>query len=244
MKALAVTCWNTRYENNRTRDMKSMQWVPVPNKHDGMGYTELMDHDDAMSHMGAWLLILQVASKCPQRGLLIDDRGREITSRSLARMTRGESTVFDAAIPRLVDIGWLTWVDIEEMTQPSEITGLASNCGETAGKLPGNVDRIEENGIEQNGMCDKKVIDELLKELRSKIRKRWSVERWIANSTLDRLLLYGSGWPGQFSKCQSEHGCVTRDWVDASLTDGSITFHTTPRSYAQLKKQLTNNQER
>ncbi len=31
--------WSENFENNRTRDLKEMKWIPVPNKHDGDGYT-------------------------------------------------------------------------------------------------------------------------------------------------------------------------------------------------------------
>lgn len=239
MRVLAVTNWNAQFENNRTREMKRMAWVPVPNKHDGLGFTELIDHDEGMAHLGAWLIVLQIASKCPQRGLLIDDRNRPIDCRMMARVSRGEKAVFESAIPRLVDIGWLSYIEIDEKSEASEITGFTSGCDEAAGKLRDNAEEQNRTeGTERNAAAGKNALDDLLKDLRSKIRSRWQVERWVANSLLDRLLRFGAGWPKQFTDCQNKQGQVTREWIDASVADGSIEFHLKPRSLEQLKRLL------
>jgi len=37
-----IVDWENLYENNRTRNMKNMLWVPVPVKHDGYGYCQLV----------------------------------------------------------------------------------------------------------------------------------------------------------------------------------------------------------
>jgi len=104
---LRVVDWSSRYENNRTRDLKVMAWVPVPNKLDGDGYTELVDNPDGAAHLAAWLVCLQVASKCAPRGTLLRDNGEPHTAQSLARISRLPVGVFEAAIPRLLEIGWL-----------------------------------------------------------------------------------------------------------------------------------------
>ena len=56
--------WNHHFENNRTRDLKRMAWVPMPNKMDGDGYTELLDHPNGPAHFGAWVAIVEIASRC------------------------------------------------------------------------------------------------------------------------------------------------------------------------------------
>jgi len=131
--------WDKHFENNRTRELKKLDWVPVPNKHDGDGFTELLDHKNGMAHYGAWHLILQVASKCDPRGTLLRDsaEGCKIphTPQSLARITRGNAIVFNEVLPRLLTIGW-----IESCDNP------ASSCDNPApecGKVP-----IEGNGME------------------------------------------------------------------------------------------------
>ncbi len=61
---LRICDWDTLYENNRTRGYKKLNWVPIPNRMDGDGYTELVDHPNGAAHLGAWIAIVQVASRC------------------------------------------------------------------------------------------------------------------------------------------------------------------------------------
>lgn len=108
---LRVRDWDSLYENNRTRSLKKLGWVPVPNRHDGDGYSQLVEHPAGAAHFGAWSVIIQVASRCDPRGTLIRDNGAPHTAASIARMTRISAEVFDAALPRLVEIGWLEAVE-------------------------------------------------------------------------------------------------------------------------------------
>ena len=84
-----------------------MNWIPVPNKHDGDGYTQLVDHPAGAAHFGAWMAILQVASRCHPRGTLVRSGGIPHTAASLGRITRLPASIFEDAIPRLLEIGWL-----------------------------------------------------------------------------------------------------------------------------------------
>ena len=67
---IRVVDWSARFENNRTRELKRLDWVPVPNRMDDDGYTELLDHENGAAHLGVWLAILQIASRCDVRGTL------------------------------------------------------------------------------------------------------------------------------------------------------------------------------
>lgn len=119
MQCLTIANWDALYENNRTRGMKRLGWVPMPIQHDGSGYCELLDHDDGMAHFAAWCLLVQVAARCPRRGVLMTDHGRPYTARSLAVRTRGDQATFAAAIPRLVEIGWLREVEYDPQAAPA-----------------------------------------------------------------------------------------------------------------------------
>ena len=104
-----ITDWDAHFENNRTRILKELRFVILPNKQDGDGYTELLAHVNGAAHFGAWCALVQVASKCKPRGILVRDEGgtKPHDPRSLARQTRLSESVFSEAIPRLVEIGWL-----------------------------------------------------------------------------------------------------------------------------------------
>lgn len=141
--------WKNLFENNRTRNLKSMGWVPLPNKHDGDGYTELMDHPDGTSHFGAWVGVVQVASRCDPRGTLVRDSGEPHTVSTLARMTRIPVSILESALPRLVAIGWIEETSTKQGVRPRSQEGAVSPQ-EGAGKpQDGAMNGREGNGRER-----------------------------------------------------------------------------------------------
>jgi hypothetical protein len=142
---LIIQGWDDIFENNRTRGYKDLKWIPVPNKQDGDGYTELLEHKDGMAHLGAWLIMLQIASKSKPRGKLTRSDGSPHDSESLARMSRGKAKIFDEAIPRLVHIGWLTQTVDDEHHAPIAQLAAGSRQYEYAEQ-----NRTEQKGIEEN----------------------------------------------------------------------------------------------
>lgn len=128
---IKIVDWATRYENNRTRDLKHMQWVPMPNRHDGDGYTTLLDHPNGAAHFGAWCALVQVASRCDERGTLLRHGAAPHDSGSLARMTRIPESVWLEVLPRLVSIGWIEDYEIPQegatIPHPSAMNGTEWN---------------------------------------------------------------------------------------------------------------------
>lgn len=129
MKCYRVTNWDKRFENNRSRELKKLNWVPVPNFHDGDGYTELLDHPNGPAHYGAWSVLVQVASKCDPRGTLLRDGNRPHDLASLSRMTRVPVDVFKEAVERFIAIHWLELIDVGEPTYviPHDGAGLSQD---------------------------------------------------------------------------------------------------------------------
>jgi uncharacterized phage protein (TIGR02220 family) len=147
-RVLSITDWEKHFENNRTRDLKRMEWVPLPTKQDGDGYTELLDHKDGAAHFGAWCAILQIAAKCQPRGTLMRDRSIPHDAASLSRLSRIKVRDLEDAIERLICIGWLS----SQVLVPNGTCGdPAGGCGMTAGKpQEGAVSRARA-GTEGNG---------------------------------------------------------------------------------------------
>lgn len=120
MKIYRVKDWSKHFENNRTKELVRMSWVPMPNKMDGDGYTQLLDHEEGAGHFGAWCAIVEIASKCEPRGTLLrpdpsSPSGTSAhTARSLARISRIPESVFVECLPRLVSIGWLEVIEIPQ----------------------------------------------------------------------------------------------------------------------------------
>lgn len=128
MQAYRIKDWDKNYENNRTRELKKMAWVPVPNRHDGDGYNALVDHPDGAAHLGAWVAILQIASKCEMRGTLLRDSATPHTAVTIARMSRLPKDIIASAIERLcsADIAWLEVVDTKTLEEiPQEGAGIS-----------------------------------------------------------------------------------------------------------------------
>lgn len=128
-----VIGWGESYENSRSRGVKDLNWVPVPNRHDGEGFSLVMAHKDGAKIFAAWILILQVASKCETRGILARENGKPHTAESLAIKTRGNVEWFRIALDFLSseDIGWLHF-EPDSIEQSSEYqygdTHVSGNC--------------------------------------------------------------------------------------------------------------------
>lgn len=105
-----VKDWNKHYENNRSRLISDLTWLPIPNGHDGEGYCIVMAHQRAAEIFSAWILILQVASRCSPRGLLVRENGKPLDAATLAMRTRAKTDWFEMAFPILLEIGWLEQV--------------------------------------------------------------------------------------------------------------------------------------
>ena len=115
MKLYKIRDWAIHFENNRTREMKNMSWIPVPNKHDGDGYTTLVSRENGAALLGAWLVILQVASRCEIRGTLLRSGKTPHDSRSLARITRLPMEIISEALK--VCSTELDWIEIEVLME-------------------------------------------------------------------------------------------------------------------------------
>ena len=155
MDVLRVRNWDENFENNRTKELKILSWVPLPNKHDGDGYTELLDHKNGSAHFGAWVAIVQVASRCRPRGTLLRDGQKPHDERSIARITRIPEPVLHEAISRLIDVGWLERITIQDK-HVTEIPqdGAAQPQGSAAAPQEIVIERTEQKegkGTEGNG---------------------------------------------------------------------------------------------
>ncbi len=162
-----VRDWLKHFENNRTRELKELRFIILPNKQDGDGYTELLNHPNGAAHYGAWCAIVQVASKCEPRGTLLRDGARPHDSASLSRLTRISKTVFDEALSRLLLIGWLDDDDATMGAQPTQVQSdstisqedATTSASQSRTRLPKSapeLNRIELNRTELNRKEEKR----------------------------------------------------------------------------------------
>lgn len=105
--------WGTHFETAGSAALERTLWVPMPNRHDGETYQAMMAEPDAATLFAGWVLLVQVASRCPVRGVLVKDSGVPHDARSLAARTRGRVEWFERALAYFVGCGWLEEVQTE-----------------------------------------------------------------------------------------------------------------------------------
>jgi hypothetical protein len=74
----------------------------------------MVEHEHADRLFACWIWILQVASKCLVRGLLIRDSGLPHDAASIALKTRARREWLEFSIPFFIKVGWIEIVDVEQ----------------------------------------------------------------------------------------------------------------------------------
>lgn len=119
MTRYVVRNWDHNYEVAQSRKVDGpLTWVALPCKHDGLGFRRIMALPDGPAVYGAWVLIVQVAAKCPVRGVLADERG-PLTPEELSIKTGCPEKLFERALQVVSSerVGWL----VVDGSQPSTI---------------------------------------------------------------------------------------------------------------------------
>ena len=219
--------WAEYFENNRTREMKHMAWVPVPNKHDGESFRRIMREKDGIVIYGCWHLILQVASKClRERGTMLRDDGTPMRADSIAMKTGWDTEQGIKDFQRALDflsspqVGWIEQLNEEGAAIPQEGAAIP----QLVAKNRTEVNRSELNEKELNGtnscpglsgtVADmskgKQTDDEWLAEINEKFAKlginvaeqKIKAEAWI--STKPGRLFSRRFFINWLSRCESK----------------------------------------
>jgi hypothetical protein len=141
---LQIRNWETKYETHESRKYKRLDWVCVRTDLADLGYRMLIDHPEGAAHLGAWLAIIEIASRCKPRGTLIEN-GIPLTAKHLAMKSGLPEALLGAAIPRLLDIGWL------ENTAPSgDSPVVPGDCREVPGENRVYITEHNNNSTEQH----------------------------------------------------------------------------------------------
>lgn len=100
--------WDAHFETAESRKLNKTRWVPMPTKQDGKGYRRIAQHPDGTAIFCAWNLIVQVASKMPTRGLLVDEDG-PLDADDLSVKTGFPAAIFTTALEVLTSekVGWM-----------------------------------------------------------------------------------------------------------------------------------------
>ena len=150
MKIYKVRNWEDHYENNRTRELRAMSWIPIPNNHDGDGYTQVMAEKNGLELFGAWIVIVQVASKCGNtagsRGVLVRGNGTPHDAISISRISRVSENKIQSALDYFsTSLDWLIISNLEDI--PHEDATIPHEDA-TPSHLTAKKERKEWNGTE------------------------------------------------------------------------------------------------
>ena len=209
MTMYRIKNWEKHFENAKSRQIDSLSWVPVPNKHDGEGFRTIMSEPDGLVIYGCWHLILQVASKCHPRGTLVRDDKTPHTSKSIAIKTGCGN---QSAIQRTLDfcssleVGWIEQLanEVTPSQHPSD-TQVTPSCPRTEGN------GIELNGTDTESEPHKPVEESKLKTINGAVNfiglhprfKKISV--MAIENVLKSFSAYREHWPKFLRQFQTDH---------------------------------------
>lgn len=155
MPTFRIRNWNAHFENNRTRDMKRMSWVPIPVKLAGDGYTEMIEGKDGPAVYGAWIACVLVAASCDPRGTLLRGNGEPHDPQSLSRITRIRTPIIQNMLERAQGVGWIEDIAIPQegagIPQESALSGRKESEGRNSNGHPAGADACPMTRGEWNG---------------------------------------------------------------------------------------------
>jgi uncharacterized phage protein (TIGR02220 family) len=164
MTTYRIANWEDLFETCETKKLAWLKWVPVPNKHDGLGFRKMVAQRERCELFTAWNLILQVASKSKrgERGSLTR-QGKSLSAEDLATMTGFPVAIFEKALEFFSspEIGWLT---VDGQQPPANAGGLPA----TAGGSPAEWNGMEGNGKNRNILADARSVLFFLNEKASR----------------------------------------------------------------------------
>ena len=100
--------WETRYENHRSREIQTLDWVKIPICIGSDEYKEIvMGHPNGLAHLGLFYAVVQIAARCRPRGALLRFDGAPHTIESLARSADVTAQTCGEGVDRLARIGFL-----------------------------------------------------------------------------------------------------------------------------------------
>jgi hypothetical protein len=186
MKLYAINKWGELFENNRSRTVKDLDWVSIPNKHDGENYSKIVAHPEGAEIFAGWNLIVQVASKCRPRGILVKDSGEPQTPASLSLKTRAPKSWFDKAFSFLEkNTDWLLVSEVPDGHQ-HPVSLPPDECEEGKGREgkegKGNTGGFPKEVEFWNSNCGElpkvaSMSDDRMKKLRARRQDSF----WVAN---------------------------------------------------------------
>lgn len=172
--------WSLRYETSETRKLKSLSWVRLNNKMDGLAFKLLAKRPDGAEVFCAWVLMLELASKATPRGDL-SHNNLPLSPGEMGEITGFPGDMFERALLFLCSpkIAWIERI--------SPLPGEMGENPETPGNHPENLPLKEGKKEEKEGKANgSRFAPPTLKEVSDFCRERGNTvdpEKWMAHYT-------------------------------------------------------------
>lgn len=128
---LRIRNWDKHYENNRTRELRTMLRVCISNDITNLGFLQIMNEPDGLEILGIWTFLLQVASRCTPRGTLWARNSYPHTAESLALLARKDIHRLSTGIQYLINLGWIENYDQSAEKRPDGAEKRPLYCSST-----------------------------------------------------------------------------------------------------------------
>lgn len=119
--AYAIKRWSSRFENAQSRRTKDLNHSLTPHELNSAHLEYLMSEEGGPMALAVWHILIQMATRCPQRGLLVNEDG-PLTDKDIAKACHLPEQQISRALSLLMSesIGWL---DVVECPRQVLITG-------------------------------------------------------------------------------------------------------------------------
>jgi hypothetical protein len=162
MRLYKIRDWLQNFENNRTREMKNMSWLPLPIKLSGNGYVYLMGIENGPAIFGCFIAILEASAQSKKRGELWRTAEIPHSPRTLAAVIRQPEELVNKTLD-ICSSNECDWFEVVEINTDKTNCGktavvVRGGCGAPADYLPSitdthrrQIDNHEEKNIPEAG---------------------------------------------------------------------------------------------
>ena len=132
--AYAIKRWSSRFENAQSRRTKDLNHSLTPHELNSTHLEHLMGQEGGVIALAVWHILIQLATRCPQRGLLVNEEG-PLTEAAIAKACHLPESQVSRALDLLTSdaIGWL---DIVECPRQVLVTGSMRSGRKGRPKMP------------------------------------------------------------------------------------------------------------
>jgi len=122
-RAIRIKDWDKIFSVSQSSRYKNPSWFPMPNKYDATGVLDLLLEDNGLEALGVWLLMTQLASKMPRKGVFVTDSGLSMSLKRIGQQLRISSEKMEICGELLFFVKWLEIIDLSnENTQKNDKT--------------------------------------------------------------------------------------------------------------------------